>query len=63
MDLDSFFYKFVDIFCFYLDNFIQLLFSDSNYLIHPILMSVVVLLFVVLVFAVFRFILNLFYRR
>lgn len=63
MDLDSFFYKFVDIFCTSLDKYIQLLFSDSHYLFHPVLLPVVVLLFVVLVFAVFRFIFNLIYRR
>lgn len=63
MDLDSFYFKFVDIFLNAVDKFVRLLFSDSYYLIHPILMPVVVLLFVVLVFAVFRFIFNLIYRR
>lgn len=61
--MDSLYYKLVDLFVNGVDKFIHLLFSDSNYLIHPILFPVVVLLFVVLVFAVFRFIFNLIYRR
>lgn len=61
--MDFFYFKSVDIFLNALDKFVYLLFSDSNYLIHPILLPVVVLLFIVLVFAVFRFIFNLIYRR
>lgn len=61
--MDSFYFKFVDIFCNAVDKFIFLLFSDSNYQISPILYPAIVLLFVVLAFAVLRFIFNLIYRR
>lgn len=61
--MDSFYFKFIDIFLGAVDKFVYLLFSDSNYFIHPLILPAVILLFIVLVFGVFRFIFNLIYRR
>lgn len=61
--MDSFYYKFVEIFCGYVNSFVRLIFADSNYQIHPVLLPAVILLFIVLAFAVLRFFFNIIYRR
>lgn len=61
--MDSFYFKFVDIFCDYINVFVRLIFGNSNYQIHPVLLPAIILLFIVLAFAVLRFIFNLIYRR
>lgn len=61
--MDSFYYKFVEIFCGYVNSFVRSIFDSSLYEIHPVLFPAVVLLFIVLAFAVLRFIFNLIYRR